>query len=51
MRAMLDNGKIVAFGKQDSGMTEPLVQANSLLIRPSGCPAAKAGEMVAYMML
>lgn len=51
MRAMLENGEIAAFGKQDSGMIMPLVQANSLLIRPAGCPAAKAGALVAYMVL
>ena len=51
MRAMLENGAITPFGKQDSGMILPLVQANSLLVRPAGCAATTVGDKAAYLAL
>ncbi|MBL0925987.1 MAG: molybdopterin molybdotransferase MoeA, partial [Sphingomonadaceae bacterium] len=38
-RAVVENGLISVFAKQDSGMLHPLTQANALLINPANAPA------------
>jgi molybdopterin molybdotransferase len=50
-RAQLEGGRITPFGKQDSGMIIPLVEANALLIRPVGSPPLKSGDMAQYLAL
>ncbi len=51
LRARLENGKITPFGRQDSGMITPLIEANALLVRPAGSPPLKAGELAPYLAL
>ena len=51
LRARLENGKITPFGKQDSGMITPLIEANALLIRPAGEQPLIAGELAQYLAL
>lgn len=51
MRARLENGKITPFGKQDSSMLAPLVNANALLVRPLGSQPLKAGDFAPYVAL
>ena len=51
VRALLENGRIAPFGKQDSGMITPLVQANAVIVRPTGCPPLKPGELTPYLAL
>lgn len=53
LRARLSEGAdlpdIQPFGDQDSSLLSILTQANSLLIRPAGDPARKAGEIMSYL--
>ena len=51
MRARLENGIITPFGRQDSGMVSPLVEADALLIRPAFAPPLQIGELAPYMAL
>lgn len=51
MRARLESGRITPFGKQDSGMLAPLVDANALIVRHVGAPRLAAGELVPYLAL
>ncbi len=51
IRAQLKNGRVTPFSKQDSGMITPLVESNTLLIRPAGCPPLKAGDLAPYLAL
>ena len=51
MRARLENGRITPFGKQDSGMLAPLVDANALLVRQLGAPCLAVGELAPYLAL
>ncbi len=51
VRALIENGRIAPFGKQDSGIITPLVQANALIVRPTGCPPLKPGELTPYLAL
>jgi molybdopterin molybdotransferase len=50
-RARLDGGGITPFGKQDSGMLAPLVDANALLVRHVDAPRLAAGELAPYLAL
>ncbi|SDC12089.1 gephyrin-like molybdotransferase Glp [Ruegeria marina] len=51
MRAMVENGRITAFGDQDSSLLSILAQANALLMRPPNDPALDAGTQVFYVPL
>lgn len=51
MRARLEGGRITPFGKQDSGMLAPLVDANALIVRHVGAPRLAAGELAPYLAL
>ncbi len=51
MRAMLEDGKITPLARQDSSLLSILSKANTLLIRPVGDQARKAGEVVPYLPL
>ena len=49
LRAHLEGGRITPFGKQDSGMIKPLVDANALLIRAADSAPLKAGDLAPYL--
>ncbi len=49
MRAVVENGQVTAFDRQDSSLLTVLSQANALLIRPPHDPARAAGEPVSYI--
>jgi len=51
MRASVKNGEITPFGKQDSGMLKPLVEANALLVRPIQANSLKVGDLAPYLAL
>jgi molybdopterin molybdotransferase len=51
MRARLEDGRITPFGKQDSGMIAPLVEANALIVRPTNSPPLTAGDIAPYIAL
>lgn len=51
MRATVTDGKITAFGRQDSSLLSILSNANALLVRPVNDPARSAGEHVEYVPL
>ncbi|WP_050928534.1 gephyrin-like molybdotransferase Glp [Aestuariivita boseongensis] len=51
MRAVVENGQVTAFDRQDSSLLTVLAQANALLIRPPKDPARAAGDMVRYIPL
>ena len=51
LRAHLEYGKVTPFGRQDSGMLTPLVEANALLVRPANSPQLNAGELAQYLAL
>ncbi len=49
MRAVVENGRVTAFDRQDSSLLTILSQANALLIRPPHDPARAAGAPVSYI--
>lgn len=49
MRAMLENGKISVFSKQDSGVLSALSKADILVVRPPHDPARAEGERLRYL--
>ena len=51
LRARLENGEITPFNRQDSGMLSPLIEANTLLVRPEGSLQLNAGELAQYLAL
>lgn len=51
MRALVENGRITAFGDQDSSLLSILAQANALLMRPPDDPALAEGTQVLYLPL
>ena len=48
-RAILRDGRVHPFLQQDSAATLGLAQADGLLLRPAGSPAAKAGDRVSFL--
>jgi molybdopterin molybdotransferase len=51
MRAVIDDGRVTAFDRQDSSLLTVLAQANALLVRPPHDPARPAGDTVSYIPL
>ena len=51
MRAIVENGEVTAFDRQDSSLLTVLSQANALMIRPPADPARPAGDTVDYIPL
>ena len=51
LRARLENGRLIPFFGQESGLTLPLASANALMIRDIGAPARSAGEMADYIVV
>ena len=51
MRAVVEQGQVTAFDRQDSSLLTVLAQANALLIRPPHDPAREAGEPVSFIPL
>jgi len=51
MRARIVDGRLIPFASQDSALLGVLAQADALLIREPGAPAAKAGDSAAYLPL
>ena len=49
MRAIVKNGQVTAFDRQDSSLLTVLSQANALLIRPPDDPPRAVGEAVSYI--
>ncbi len=49
MRAMVSEGQITAFDRQDSALLGVLSQSNALLVRPVDDPARKTGDVVQYV--
>ncbi len=49
VRAVLREGVAYPLGQQDSAATFGLAQADGLLLRPTGCPPATAGDMVPFL--
>lgn len=45
-RALLEDGTVTVFDRQDSSLLSVLALANTLVIRPPNDPARKAGEMM-----
>ncbi|EPX79000.1 molybdopterin molybdotransferase MoeA [Litoreibacter arenae] len=51
MRAVVENGTVRAFARQDSSLLTVLAQANALIVRPPGDPARNVGEPVQVIAL
>ncbi len=51
MRAVIEDGQVTAFDRQDSSLLTILAQANALLVRAPHDPARAAGEPVQYLPL
>ena len=51
MRALLENGEITPFTRQDSGLLSVLAQANALLLRPPHDAAKQARDEVMFVPL
>ena len=51
MRAVVQNGQVTAFDRQDSSLLTLLSQANALMIRPPKDPARPAGDTVHYIAM
>ena len=49
MRAIVDDGRLIAFDNQDSSLLSLLSQANALLVRAPGDPAREIGDAVEYL--
>ncbi|WP_333683323.1 molybdopterin molybdotransferase MoeA [Pontibaca methylaminivorans] len=49
MRAVVRNGEVRAFDRQDSALLTVLSQANALLVRPPHDPPRRAGESIGYL--
>jgi len=49
MRAIVENGALTAFDKQDSALVTVLADANALLIRPIDDPAQPVGTQIQYL--
>jgi molybdopterin molybdotransferase len=50
-RAIVQNGSISIFSKQDSGLLHPLTKANALLINPINAPARSAMSPAQYLRI
>jgi molybdopterin molybdotransferase len=51
MRAVLNDGQITPFARQDSALLSVLAQSNALLLRPPNDPARCAGDIVSFIEL
>jgi len=51
LRAVIDDGQVTAFDRQDSALLTVLSQANALLVRAPNAPALGAGAQVTYLPL
>ncbi len=51
MRAVVEDGRVTAFDRQDSSLLTVLAQANALLVRPPNDPAKPAGATVKIIRL
>ncbi len=51
MRAVVQDGRITPFERQDSALLTVLARANALLMRPPGAAACERGELVPYLPL
>ncbi|TNF62788.1 MAG: molybdopterin molybdenumtransferase MoeA [Rhodobacteraceae bacterium] len=49
MRAVVEDGRVTAFDRQDSSLLTILAQSNALLVRPPHDPPRAPGEMVDYL--
>lgn len=51
MRAVIENGNVTAFDRQDSSLLTILAEANALIVRPPHDGAREAGESVEFIAI
>lgn len=51
MRAVIEDGQVTVFDRQDSSLLTVLAQANALLVRAPNDPPRKAGDAVSYLSI